>query len=576
MRRPWSRSLAVLLLLLVLWGGWFIFRTSFVIEGKRWFCLFDDAMISMTYARNLVEGHGLNWARWGEPVEGFTHPLWMLLMVPVNALPVALRVRSLLVQILSLLALAGTVAAVRRLTLDHFTDERARHWLPAAVLTAFYHPLAYWSLMGMETGLQALLTVVAVHLALSAVHLGRDRHLALWLVCTAAVLLRMDMALLVVAVQLYLLLRGGLRRAGRPSWLAGLAVFCGASLAYALFRWLYFHDVLPNTYYLKLAGVPLAVRLLRGIATFTVFLRDHLAFLLPVGLGVGVLMRRNSRLILPAAVFALYCAYDVYVGGDVWDGDFDVRANRFVAFVMPLAFVLFNAVLNEVLAAWRGRREAPADSPAGRFAVAAATAVALLIVDGLWLSHQTEQNWGNLAVTDRPPDVERNEGVMAQLLEFRRMVRPGATVASAWAGIPAYFTDYRMIDILGYNDRVVARMPTVVPLTEDDYPLYKPGHVKWNEDRLLREQRPDAFFQIWGVRRAVGPAQEVMPRFGYRRDGEFWVRADSPFVLPAAVKAQPAGPSAADLLDLRRRRRQQRRADALRGDALRANPPGPP
>src|SRR5262245_34449030 len=191
-------SLAVLLLVLAMWGGWFIYRTSFVVQGKRYFCLFDDAMITMAYARNLVEGYGLNWARWGEPVEGFTHPLWLLLMIPVNALPLALRDRSLLMQILSLLTLGGTVVAVRRLVLAHFSVEGARHWLPAAVLTAFYYPLAYWTLMGMETGLQALLVVLAVHLSLSAVHGERDRHLLLWLVCTAAFLLRMDMLLLVV------------------------------------------------------------------------------------------------------------------------------------------------------------------------------------------------------------------------------------------------------------------------------------------------------------------------------------------------------------------------------------------
>jgi hypothetical protein len=117
----------------------------------------------------------------------------------------------------------------------------------------------------------------------------------------------------------------------------------------------------------------------------------------------------------------------------------------------------------------------------------------------------------------------------------------------------------------------VARMPPVASLTEDDYQLYKPGHVKWSVDRLLREQRPDAFFQIWGVRRAVGPTVEVMPRYGYQRDGDFWVRADSPYVLPAAVEAQRSTPSAADLLNLqRRRRRQQRRADSLT-----VSPPGP-
>jgi hypothetical protein len=99
--------LAPLLSLLALWAGWLIYRTSFVVGGHRWFVLFDDAMISMTYARNLVEGHGLAWARWGSPVEGFTHPLWTFLMIPVNALPLVLWNRSLVIQIVSLLTLLG-------------------------------------------------------------------------------------------------------------------------------------------------------------------------------------------------------------------------------------------------------------------------------------------------------------------------------------------------------------------------------------------------------------------------------------------------------------------------------------
>lgn len=543
--RKFSPALAVLLVVFGLWAGWFIHRSSFEVEGQRYFCLFDDAMISMTYARNLVEGKGLEWARWGEPVEGFTHPLWTFLMVPVNALPIPLRDRSLWIQILSLLTLAGAVVAVRRLMLDHFSPAGARHWLPAAVLTAFYYPLAYWALMGMETGFQALLAVAAVQLALATAHSGRDRSLALWIVCTAAFLLRMDMLLLVAAVQLYVLLQKGFRQMGARSWLAGLAVFCGVTLGYGLFRWVYYHDLLPNTYYLKLTGVPLAVRLLRGLSVLTQLVRDHLAVLLVAGLGTAAFLRRNRRLILPAAVFVLYCAYSVYVGGDAWDSDIPIRANRFVAFAMPLLFVLLNAVLNEALAAWRSRRDARGmneDDPAGRLILAAATVAALLVVNGLWLSPRADDFWRQLALTDRPPMTERHQKVVAEIVAFRRLVRPGAAVATAWAGIPAYFSDYRMIDILGYNDRAVAHMAPVVPLDEDNFDTFRPGHTKWNQQRLLTEQRPDAFFQIWGIRRGMGRIAEVLPRYGYRKLGMFWVRSDSPYIVQNTVQGNVQEP----------------------------------
>jgi hypothetical protein len=46
----------------VVWASLFIYESSFVgIDGKRYFCLFDDAMISMRYAWNLSHGFGLVW-----------------------------------------------------------------------------------------------------------------------------------------------------------------------------------------------------------------------------------------------------------------------------------------------------------------------------------------------------------------------------------------------------------------------------------------------------------------------------------------------------------------------------------
>src|SRR4029079_15460052 len=110
---------------LAAWGGWLISRTSLVIEGRRVFSLFDDAMISMTYARNLFDGFGLNWARQGSPVEGFTHPLWLLLMLPANVPDVPLAWRSLPMQVLSLAFLAAATLVAWRLVRRHFAPAEA-------------------------------------------------------------------------------------------------------------------------------------------------------------------------------------------------------------------------------------------------------------------------------------------------------------------------------------------------------------------------------------------------------------------------------------------------------------------
>src|SRR5918993_5191083 len=64
----------------VAWASLFIYMSSFVaIDGRRYFSLIDDAMISMRYAWNLSHGFGLVWNP-GEYVEGYTNPLMTLLM----------------------------------------------------------------------------------------------------------------------------------------------------------------------------------------------------------------------------------------------------------------------------------------------------------------------------------------------------------------------------------------------------------------------------------------------------------------------------------------------------------------
>ena len=62
----------------------FIARTAFAAAGRVWFTLFDDAMISMRYARNLAQGHGLLWNAGQAPVEGYTNFLWTLAMALVH------------------------------------------------------------------------------------------------------------------------------------------------------------------------------------------------------------------------------------------------------------------------------------------------------------------------------------------------------------------------------------------------------------------------------------------------------------------------------------------------------------
>src|SRR5574338_175448 len=89
--------LAALTVSFLAYSAGFIYRTSFVVDGERYFSLFDDAMVSMRYAKNFADGHGLVWNP-GERVEGYTNPLWTLYMGLLHLLPVPPSKTSLLVQ----------------------------------------------------------------------------------------------------------------------------------------------------------------------------------------------------------------------------------------------------------------------------------------------------------------------------------------------------------------------------------------------------------------------------------------------------------------------------------------------
>ncbi len=278
----------------------FILRTGFTVYGELYYTLFDDAMISMRYAQNLAAGHGLVWNP-GEmpPVEGYTNLLWTLWMAAIHLLPLPLSKTSLVVMAsgaLILLAQGWVVAATARL----LTGVR-RSWagLFAVFLTAFSFPLIYWTLRGMEVGFLALLASAGALLAFRFQEERRPAFLLGLALCLSALVLTRDDAIVIAGgLAAYAVLTA-------PGWRsrAGAAAVLGAAVAlpkaiHLAFRWSFYGDVLPNTYYLKLGGSSLAERIGRGALTFGAVLTQHLLPLLAVAGLLLLAFRRggDSRL----------------------------------------------------------------------------------------------------------------------------------------------------------------------------------------------------------------------------------------------------------------------------------------
>jgi hypothetical protein len=283
-------AFACLLAVFAVYTGVFIYRTSFVVRGERYFSLFDDAMISMRYARNLAHGYGLVWNPGGERVEGFTNPLWTLYMAVIHRVGLPASKTSLVVQITAAVLLAANLVFARMMALEASGGSESVAFASVA-LTASYLPINNWSLQGMEVSL--LLPVVSgcVWKMFQSVRDGRFRPW-IYVLLGASTLVRTDMVVPLGAAAIFFAATDGPRRRRHLAWAsASLVFFVGLQTAWRVW---YFGDVLPNTYYLKLTGYPILLRMTRGAIVLAQFVSGFnvLLFAAPLLL----LVRRAARL----------------------------------------------------------------------------------------------------------------------------------------------------------------------------------------------------------------------------------------------------------------------------------------
>jgi len=462
-----------------------LFCTAFITQsgeryaGELYFTLFDDAMISMTYARNLAEGNGLVWNAGAAPVEGYTNFLWTLWMALLHLLPVAESKLPLLLMgsgVGLLLANALAVAGLaRRLEL---TSTAA--FLFAVGATALCYPLIFWTLRGMEVGLLVVLLSFALAQALRLVDRGSPRDAwGLGGLLAAGLLVRPDFVVAVIAVASFVAL--SVPRSARMRVLLPIGVCVVGTLGlHSVFRIAYYGDPLPNTYYLKVTGYLLEVRVGRGAAVFVDSLRQHLWPLLLFG-GVAALDARARRLPafrLVAVVAAMQCAYSVWVGGDAWE-EF-VFANRFVAVALPCLILCAAKGIDTVVArvsagAWGGHR-----SIVGSVA-ALCVLIAWLPVNG---PHFVRWFVAGAIIVDKDHSLARRG------LQIREQTPVDTRIGVMAAGAVPYYARRFAIDMLGKSDPVIAHSPPIDPS------VFYPGHSKWDYRYSLGELRPDLIVQV--------------------------------------------------------------------------------
>lgn len=208
-----------------------------------WGYIEDDGFIHLEYARSLLDGEGFAFD--GRHVYADSSPLWVFALTALGGLGIPLAVAT---KILSLLGLAGLVAATFRLT-TRLANRTAAAGL--SLLLALNPFVLHWAFAGMEAVAGAALALCLILLSLELRSPDHPkRTLPLFLVAAAlAPLLRYELALLSALAILELVVathrRAGPRAALRLLALAGLASL--PTLLWSLYAWRELGSVLPTT-----------------------------------------------------------------------------------------------------------------------------------------------------------------------------------------------------------------------------------------------------------------------------------------------------------------------------------------
>ncbi len=409
----------------------------------------DDAYITYRYAQNIAAGYGPVYNP-GERVEGYSSPLWMLLLTAgliVGVPPTTFAPALAVVLLIALFLLLD------RILIHEGVDSV---WLRGLLpLTLGLSPaFAMWWFSGLEVPAYAVL-IVAICWHLSCLDSSQRKSTAYVAALVALiVLIRPDGLLMTLVVLAYLLssnaqiversrIRSGLRLLG-PLLVVGVAL--------TAFRLLYYDEWLPNTFYCKLGTAPFS-RLRHGI----LYIIDQVRYLggsAPfIVAAVGVLWARSRSFMKWGAVtILLYMGFFIYSGGDA-------LKERFFVHITPLIYVI-----GWIGAAAVARRLTVGRTP-GRWD-ARLLGLALLVLLG--------------------PAVSYTPGYKGER-EFSRKLHFVATLlidhvpndfrlASCGGGIVPYRTGMPTIDMLGLCDKHIARTAVKSSMI---------GHQKWDGEYVV-------------------------------------------------------------------------------------------
>lgn len=297
---------------------------SWLVLSHAW--MTDDAYFSFRSVDNFVNGYGLTW-NITERVQGFTHPLWVLLLSLFYFFTHEIYLTSIAVSLVLTLGLAWLV-------MTRFSASRW-HGLAAVGLLCLSTAFIDYSTSGLENPLSHVLMA-----GFLAVYLGKPGQRRLfWLTALAglATLNRMDTVLLYAPALAF----EWWQRKDKLHALGEMALALSPLLIWEVFSLIYYGFPFPNTFYAKeLNYVALGEEVWAGLNYLFFTLKfDPLTWAVILAAWVTALVRKERQALLIGAGTLLYALYILQIGGDFMGGRF--LSTAYLAAVILLLKFLF-------------------------------------------------------------------------------------------------------------------------------------------------------------------------------------------------------------------------------------------
>jgi arabinofuranosyltransferase len=413
----------------------------------------DDAFISFRYARNVARGLGFVFNP-GDRVEGYSNFLLVALLAGLNRLGVDIVTAGRICSMTAGTAMVFLTATLVRRIMP------GRPWVDigAAFLVAVNPFVATWGASGLETtmfGALLLLTLNAfVGGGMTASRFARASVCALLLGAT-----RPEGVVFYLVLVATFFARKHDDERPRPLALIfpGLLLYLLVGGAYFFWRWHYFGALLPNTYSAKspfsLDQLPIGAAYVGG------FVKNPFVVLsIPFAwLGVHAVWRRSPAVVVLLGVLLLM------VIGEGGDG---LPMYRFLVPAVPL----LAALIAVGIAMFCDSRD---------FSMYVPTIVtASLVVLSLFPLHDEQYQ---IYLYQRDLEIPRWSAAGAALA---RTLPRDAVVAAVPVGALGWYSDLRVLDMLGLTDPVIARSPV-------DPAVNWAGHQKHN-GKYVVARRPAA------------------------------------------------------------------------------------